>query len=269
MGVFGAALSIGEAIEQTIYNFFKSRKSTMKPYQTVPICDRGEPLVPIPRDRFAVVQPHPYQVLGAPYGSQSPYSLRAGVLTALIEAQDKLQQERSGWRLQIFDAFRPLVVQRFMVEHTFLEQVQARGWETETLTAAQRDAVMAEVVQFWAIPSDDPATPPPHSTGAAVDLTLVTAAGEPVDMGSPIDEVSPRSHPNHFAAGATANAQAVHAHRTLLNQVMESAGFRRHPNEWWHFSLGDQLWAWQRRQETGSDKFLAHYGRASVDLGVH
>jgi len=25
---------------------------------------------------------------------------------------------------------------------------------------------------------------------------------------------------------------------------MASAGFARHPNEWWHFSVGDQLWAW-------------------------
>jgi len=118
------------------------------------------------------------------------------------------------------------------------------------------------------VPSDDPATPPPHSTGAAVDITLVTASGEVVDMGSPIDEVSPRSHPDHFAPSRSSAEQAFHAHRTLLNQMMESAGFRRHPQEWWHFSLGDQLWAWRRRQETGSDKFLAHYGRASVDLWV-
>ena len=30
----------------------------------------------------------------------------------------------------------------------------------------------------------------------------------------------------------------------LLDEVMRSAGFRRHGNEWWHFSLGDQMWAW-------------------------
>lgn len=238
----------------------------MKPYQSIPICDRGEPLVAIPRDRFAVVQPHPYQMLGAPYGNQSPYALRAGVLAALTKAQLQLQQQRPGWRMQIFDAFRPLAVQRFMVEHTFLEQVQARGWIAAALTIAQRDQVMAAVAQFWAIPSDDPATPPPHSTGAALDITLLTETGAVVDMGSPIDEVSLRSHPDHFANRTTAAEQTFHAHRTLLNQVMTSAGFRRHPNEWWHFSLGDQLWAWQRRQETGSDKFLAHYGRASVDL---
>ena len=240
----------------------------MKPYQTIPICDRSEPLVQIPPGQFAVVQPHPYQALGAPYGHQSPYYLREGVLAALIAAQKKLQQRHSGWQIQIFDAFRPLAVQRFMVEHTFLEQVRQRGWQVDALTAAQRETVMAKVVQFWAVPSDDPATPPPHSTGAAVDVTLVTASGETVDMGSPIDEVSPRSHPNHFAASTLPAEQTCHAHRALLNRVMVSAGFRRHPNEWWHFSLGDQLWAWLRRQETGSEDFLAHYGRASVDLWV-
>jgi zinc D-Ala-D-Ala dipeptidase len=243
-------------------------KRAMKPYQTIPICEDGDPLVPIASDRFAVVQPHPYEALGAPYGNQSPYYLRAAVLAALNQAQDKLQQQQPGWRIQIFDAFRPLAVQRFMVEHTFLAQVQARGWVAQALTEAQRQAVMAEVVQFWAVPSDDPATPPPHSTGAAVDITLVTATGDPVEMGSPIDEVSLRSHPNHFAASAIPSEQAFHAHRTLLNQMMESAGFRRHPNEWWHFSLGDQLWAWLRRQETGCPDFLAHYGRAPVDLWV-
>ncbi|PZV10183.1 MAG: D-alanyl-D-alanine dipeptidase [Leptolyngbya sp.] len=240
----------------------------MKLYQAIPICDRNEPLVSIPGDRFALVQPHPYQALGAPYGNQSPFYLREEVLKALLQAQASLQHQYPGWCMQIFDAFRPVAVQRFMVDHTFLEQVQARGWQMNAITPAQRDEVMAEVVQFWAMPSDDPATPPPHSTGAALDVTLIDASGSVVDMGSPIDEVSPRSHPDHFAAGTTSAEQAFHAHRTLLNQAMKSAGFRRHPNEWWHFSLGDQLWAWLRRQETGSDKFLAHYGRASVDLWV-
>jgi D-alanyl-D-alanine dipeptidase len=238
----------------------------MKPYQAIPICDCGEPLVLIPGDRVSLVHPHPYAVLGAPYGHQSPFYLRERVLAALIQAQGQLENQHPGWRIHIFDAFRPLAVQRFMVEHTFLKQVQARGWAAEALTATQREDVMAEVMQFWAAPSDDPATPPPHSTGAALDITLIDDTGVMVDMGSPIDEVSPRSHPDHFAPSAIPAQQTCHAHRALLNQMMESAGFRRHPNEWWHFSLGDQLWAWLRQQETGSDKFLAHYGRASVDL---
>ena len=29
--------------------------------------------------------------------------------------------------------------------------------------------------------------------------------------------------------------------------VMLKAGFVQHPNEWWHFSYGDQLWAWKNK----------------------
>ena len=32
----------------------------------------------------------------------------------------------------------------------------------------------------------------------------------------------------------------------LLADVMEASGFAQHPNEWWHYSFGDQLWAWRR-----------------------
>jgi len=43
--------------------------------------------------------------------------------------------------------------------------------------------------------------------------------------------------------------------RNLLKDVMLSSGFSQHPNEWWHFSYGDQLWAWQ------NDYKEAIYGR--------
>jgi D-alanyl-D-alanine dipeptidase len=237
----------------------------MKPYQAVPICDCGEPLWPIPSREFALMNPPPYQVLGAPYGNSSPFSLRAGVLAALRQAQQALMAERPGWRIQIFDAFRPISVQQFMVDYTFRELVRGRQLSPEQLSPYQKRDMMAEVLQFWAIPSSNPATPPPHSTGAALDVTLVDADGAPVDMGSPIDEVSSRSFPDHFAHSASPDDQQVHAHRLLLRQIMMGAGFRQHPNEWWHFSLGDQLWAWLMRQETHQDHIVAKYGRVFPD----
>lgn len=233
----------------------------MKPYQTVPIQDCGEPLVPIPRNQIDVVEPHFYEALGAPYGDKSPYYLRQGVLTALLQAQIVLEQTHSAWRIQVFDAFRPIAVQQFMVDFTFRELLQLQGFEPARLADDQRRALMDQVYQFWAPPSLDLSTPPPHSTGAAVDITLVDAHREPVDMGSPIDEVSPRSFPDYFAASQDPVEQQWHQNRTLLNQVMTTVGFRRHPNEWWHFSLGDQFWAWIRRQETGNDAVVARYGR--------
>ena len=42
--------------------------------------------------------------------------------------------------------------------------------------------------------------------------------------------------------------QVFQNRRSLLFSVMEQAGFVQHPNEWWHFSYGDQLWAWTSNQ---------------------
>ena len=230
----------------------------MKPYQHIPIQDCGEPLVPIPLEKFAVVTPHPYQKVGANYGGSSPYYLRQGVLQALLTAQTCLQQHYCGWRIQIFDAYRPVEVQQYMVDYTFASVIQMQGLDAERLLPQQRQSIWEEVYQIWAVPSFDRATPPPHSTGAAVDVTLVDAQGEVVDMGSEIDELSARSLPNYYASSA--KQHIYHARRQLLNQIMLAGGFRRHPGEWWHFSCGDQMWAWQHNQETAHPR-AAHYGR--------
>ena len=228
-----------------------------KPYQRIAIQDCGEPLVPIPLDQFAVVDPHPYAVLGAPYGERSPYSVRVGVLDALIQAQHHLQTHRPGWQIQIFDAYRPIAVQQFMVDYTY--QQLLKTWQCQHPDAlketAPNDELLTQVYQFWAAPSHDAATPPPHSTGAAIDITLVDDQQQVVDMGSVIDEISERSYPNHFADRP--KGKHFHEHRTLLSQAMQTAGFYQHPNEWWHFSLGDQLWAWLGNHPA------ARYGRAA------
>lgn len=236
----------------------------MKPYQHVPIQEGGDPLVPVPLDCFAVVSPHPYQALGAPYGDKSPFFLRRGVLDRLILAQENLQERCSGWRLQIFDAYRPIAVQQFMVDHTLAETARSQTFDPENLTSDQRQTLLEQVYQFWAPPSLDPATPPPHSTGAAIDLTLVDTANQPVNMGSPIDELSPRSYPNHFAHCSRGPEQTYHKHRQLLCEVMYAAGFQRHPQEWWHFSFGDQLWAWLTNQRNPESRAIARYGRVET-----
>ncbi|NJL02858.1 MAG: D-alanyl-D-alanine dipeptidase [Spirulinaceae cyanobacterium SM2_1_0] len=236
----------------------------MKPYQHIPIRECSEPLVAIPLSEFAVETPHPYVKLGANYAGKSPYYLRAGVLTALQQAQAALQQHHPGWRVQIFDAYRPVAVQQFMVDYTLQETLRSRDLRLETLSAAEQAALWAEIYQFWALPSLDVATPPPHSTGAALDVTLVNADGQPVAMGSPIDELSPRSHPHHFAQASDPAAQQYHAQRELLGAIMSQAGFCRHPHEWWHFSLGDQMWAWQQRQQGHDRGAIARYGRCEA-----
>ncbi|MBD1898676.1 D-alanyl-D-alanine dipeptidase [Trichocoleus sp. DQ-A3] len=235
----------------------------MKPYQQIVIVECGEPLTAIPLEQFAVVSPHPYEKLGATYGDRSPYYLRQGVLESLIAAQHQLAVTNPDWRIDLFDAFRPVEVQQFMVDYTFAEVVQAQGLNLIELTEAQRQAIWEIVYQFWAPPNLDPATPPPHSTGAAVDITLVDNTGKTIDMGGEIDEISARSHPDYYANSIQPVEQQYHSHRQLLNDVMLQAGFRRHPNEWWHFCLGDQMWAWLCNQENPHHPVTARYGRVA------
>jgi D-alanyl-D-alanine dipeptidase len=238
----------------------------IKPYQKVPVQDCGEPLLPIPLEQFAVESPHPYEKLGAPYhlsGVDSPYYLRQEVLEHLITTQTQLQSDYPGWKILIFDAYRPVEVQQFMVDYTFAEIIKARELKPDLISAEERQAILEEVYQFWAVPSLDPATPPPHSTGAAIDITLVNNTGKIVDMGSPIDEISPRSYPNHFAESSHLVEQKYHQNRQILAELMIAAGFQQHPNEWWHFSYGDQMWAWLNNQQETEQKSVAKYGRYS------
>lgn len=236
-----------------------------RPWHNIAIADCGEPLQVIPADEFARVQPHPYQVLGAPYGpGVTPFALRAGVLQALRLAQQHLQSLRPGWQLKVFDAYRPISVQQFMVDHTFQELAARAGLAVGTLSPQQRQSILAQVYQFWAPPSSDPADAPPHSTGSAIDVTLVSETDRDVDFGSPVDEVSVRSHPDHFARATSSAEQAFHRHRLLLQQSMLAAGFAPHPREWWHFSLGDRLWAWRKHQQDPAFAATARYGRADL-----
>ena len=142
----------------------------MKPYHQVPIVECGEPLLPIPRHIFAIEQPHPYEKLGAPYDARSPYFLRQGVLEHLLTAQAALSKRFPGWKIQIFDAYRPIAVQQFMVDYTLNEVAQAAGQSIDSLSPAEQQVLREQVYQFWAVPSRNPLTPPPHSTGAAIDV---------------------------------------------------------------------------------------------------
>ncbi len=252
----------------------------LRPWSPIPIVESGEPLLPIP-PALLRLEPHPYVCLGAPYGAQAdPFRLRSGVLQQLLVAERQLAALRPGWRLLIFDAWRPLAVQRFMVDQAIGEQCRRQGVDP-LLPSPALAGIRAEVGRFWAPPSDDAATPPPHSTGAAVDLTLAGMAeprapsgdgsagqgapgeGQELNLGAPIDAIGAVSEPDHFAEAAladpTSGAARWHGRRQLLRQVMETAGFAQHPNEWWHFSLGDQLWAWRTGAAT------ARYGRWQGD----
>ena len=244
--------------------------TAQRAYWKIPIQDTQEFLVKIPEHQFASAPIHDYEKLGAPYDNASPYAVRDSVLKALVKAQEYLQRHHPQWRLYIFDAYRPLAVQSFMANHAYKSLLQEKGLENQKLDNELEKEIWSEVYKIWAPPNDNPLTPPPHSTGAAVDLTIFDEENQTcINMGSPIDEMSERSQPLHFQELATQTdldpATLHHAteaakHRHILLEAMNHAEFERHPGEWWHFCLGDQMWVWLS-QEKHPERVAAQYGR--------
>ena len=128
-----------------------------------------------------------------------------------VEAEKLLKIARDlaevqGWRLCIFDAFRPSEAQWKMWNHT-------------------------PDPDFLA----DPRRGSPHSRGVAVDLTLIDAqSGEALDMGTGFDAFTPLSH--HGNTEISTDAQK---NRLLLMGLMTTAGWDFYRNEWWHYQLFD------------------------------
>jgi D-alanyl-D-alanine dipeptidase len=84
---------------------------------------------------------------------------------------------------------------------------------------------------------------PPHNTGAAVDIEIMTPAGKLLDMGMEAkDGLS--VDPTLCLTGCQTISKTAQKNRQLLHEIMHAHGFINYPTEWWHFSYGDRYWAY-------------------------
>jgi len=187
-------------------------------------------------------------------GSLQKLLVRRSVARRLKEADVILRE--NGLRLHIHDAWRPIEIQKHF--HDIWMPAQIRK-ERPELTDAQ---VLVEVEKYWAAPSVSEQKPAPHATGGAVDLTLYyRESNDPLYMGSIFDDVSDLAHTDYYesyAISARYSDTEARANRRILYWVMSDAGFANNPNEWWHFSWGDQMWA------KLTDEPAAYYGLARL-----
>ena len=72
--------------------------------------------------------------------------------------------------------------------------------------------------------------------------------GSLVEMGSKVDQMDESSNPDFYENIESEEAIIWNSRRNLLRTIMTKFGFAQHPNEWWHFSYGDQLWAWTKKK---------------------
>ena len=130
-----------------------------------------------------------------------------------------------GYRLKIFDAYRPAKA----VRHFVL-------WGIEDLDQRMKPFFYPELEKQELFKQGYIASRSSHSRGSAVDLTLLDMrTGKEADMGSPFDLFSEISHPSSRAV-----TEEQYANRMLLQNAMVRNGFRPIDCEWWHFCLENE-----------------------------
>ena len=130
-----------------------------------------------------------------------------------------------GYRLKVFDAYRPACAVRSFVLWGIEDQdVRMKPWFYPDL---EKQELFAK--GYIAKQSS-------HSRGSAVDLTLLDmSTGKELDMGSPFDLFSPLSHPD-----CRDITPEQYENRMLLQKAMVRNGFEPIYCEWWHFSLKNE-----------------------------
>lgn len=127
--------------------------------------------------------------------------LRYKTVKALIRANEKFMKK--GFKIKLFDCYRPLDIQKRM----------------------------------WAIVPDpqyvaDPAKGSIHNRGGAVDITLVDFEGKELDMGTSFDFFGKEAGHNF-----TGFSKQIRNNRILLKKIMIKEHFNSFDSEWWHYNL--------------------------------
>lgn len=139
--------------------------------------------------------------------------LQPEVAQKLLQALHILRRSHPDLTLIIYDAARPISIQR-------------RMWE------------VVKGTPNYLYVSNPNSGGGLHNYGAAVDVTLADSNGNPLPMGTPFDHFGPEAHIDHeaelVAQGKITLQEAKN--RKLLREVMTQAGFIPLKSEWWHFN---------------------------------
>ncbi len=129
--------------------------------------------------------------------------LRLKTIKYLIAANTEFQKK--GYRIKLFDCYRPLDVQKKM-------------WEL----VPNADYVA------------DPKNGSIHNRGGAVDISIVNSKGKELDMGTSFDFFGPEA--SHKYQGLSSK---IKKNRIYLKEVMLRNNFKSYDSEWWHYNLSE------------------------------
>jgi D-alanyl-D-alanine dipeptidase len=131
----------------------------------------------------------------------------------LVQAQQNLKRLHPEYSLLVYDAARPMEVQRQM-------------WELVRCT---------NNVYYVSNPASQNGR---HNYGMAVDVTILDEKIRPLPMGTPVDFFGEEAHTDNEALLVKTGKITENElqNRRLLRRIMQQAGFTTVASEWWHFN---------------------------------
>lgn len=139
--------------------------------------------------------------------------LHPDAASKLIKAQRLLKEKYPDYSLIVYDAARPMSVQKKM-------------WNL--VKGTRKTNYVSNPAKGGGL----------HNYGMAVDVAIAGRDGKPLPMGSPFDHFGEEAHINNEEALLQSGkiSREAYGNRRLLRQIMSLAGFRTILYEWWHFN---------------------------------
>jgi D-alanyl-D-alanine dipeptidase len=139
--------------------------------------------------------------------------LHPRAMKGLLKAQRELKRLHPQYRLIIYDAARPMSIQKIM-------------WNV--VKGTKKDIYVSNPRHGGGL----------HNYGLAVDISILDASGKPLPMGTHVDFMGKASHIDNewglVKNGTITNQEREN--RALLRRVMTKGGFKPLRTEWWHFN---------------------------------
>jgi len=201
------------------------KKISDEELKKIPIQDNGEELVDVrkvcPGIKFRLGE---YIKKEGARAVAESCSVREAVAEKLKIAQSLLPK---GHRLILRCGYRSLEIQKKKYEQVYNRLKKQNPSLSEEKLKDQVSECVAPVDEL-----------PPHSTGGAVDVSIVSPDGKMLDMGGRLGDFNDETPTDSDKISTHAKKN-----RALLVGVMTKAGFVNYPAEWWHWSYGDRYWA--------------------------
>lgn len=161
--------------------------------------------------------------------------IRMGVYNKLLEMLKLLPKDIG---IAYYEGFRPLSKQKEYFDKKFKENlILIKDKNLAYLETCKSVSPFIENI-------------PPHATGAAIDITLfkIKKDGtiELIDMGKFDTIWGPNDAEETFSENTTEDQKK---NRIILFNAAADVGLVSYGYEWWHFSYGDRMWAYVKKEK--------------------